>query len=249
MKSAAASPLPSDEASAEQTTNAAIEALRQENEELRREIAALEGYRTLAYRDALTGLWNRRYFDERFAEELSRSLRSGKLGFSLLIVDVNDLKRINDQLGHQAGDETIGWVGAFLRGAFRNHDVCCRTGGDEFAIILPDTGPTECAAIVQRLRARLAAANVAGDEAPAQTIGRAIGLSFGTASCPDDGKTVAALLELADEAMYRDKRRQKTRSTASLPASSGASAGRQAPRVLAVETSSGRRTALRRVRA
>lgn len=190
------------------------EELEEENEALRREIAELQTFRTLAYRDALTGLWNRRYFDERLAEELGRARRSGNAPFSILLIDVNDLKRINDQRGHQAGDEALAAVATFLRATLRAHDVCCRTGGDEFAVLLPGASQRDCAGIVQRLRRELAAAQ--GRRGTRGTLAGAplpVGLAFGAATCPDQGNTPADMVAHADEVMYRDKRRQKARTS------------------------------------
>jgi PleD family two-component response regulator len=89
--------------------------LMRENANLRRMLAKLQGFRSLAYRDALTGLWNRRYFDERISEELSRAGRDDKRRFSIMAVDVNDLKNINDSEGHAGGDRAIKWVANFLK--------------------------------------------------------------------------------------------------------------------------------------
>lgn len=172
---------------------------------LRRELAKLEVFRNLAYRDPLTGLWNRRYFGERLAQELSRASRSNERAFSVIALDVNDLKRINDRQGHTAGDRTIQWVANFLKSVLRSHDVCCRTGGDEFAVIIPELGGAECEHVIVRLRRELDAAN-AGLAIP-------LGLSFGSASYPREGQSSEALIEAADAAMYADKRRQKVRAS------------------------------------
>src|SRR5215472_5028734 len=106
--------------------------LSRQNAVLRKEIARLEVYRAMAYRDPLTGLWNRRYFEERLREELSRSQRAGHdRRFSVMVVDVDDFKRVNDLHGHATGDAVLREVGEFLIAHLRNHDVACRTGGDE----------------------------------------------------------------------------------------------------------------------
>jgi diguanylate cyclase (GGDEF)-like protein len=184
--------------------------LSRQNAVLRKEIARLQTYRAMAYRDPLTGLWNRRYFEERLKEEISRSQRAGSSRkFSVLVVDINDFKSVNDTHGHQTGDGTLRWVGLFLTDQLRTHDVPCRTGGDEFTVLLPDLASDDCGRILDRLRDKLKQAN-AGREIP-------IYLSLGAASWPEDGTTGAKLLERADEAMYADKRAQK--------ASSGAGAG------------------------
>jgi diguanylate cyclase (GGDEF)-like protein len=169
---------------------------------LRREVAKLQVFRAMAYRDPLTGLWNRRYFEERLAEEQSRSQRAGTgRRFSVLVVDINDFKTINDQHGHPAGDALLKWAGEFLATHLRTHDVPCRTGGDEFAVILPDVSLDDCKRLVARLREQLVLAN-AGREIP-------LAMSLGTATWPEEGGTVAELIAHADEEMYADKRRQK----------------------------------------
>ncbi len=182
-----------------------IAELMRENASLRRMLAKLQGFRTLAYRDALTGVWNRRYFDERLSEELSRAGRDEQRRFSIMAVDVNDLKRINDTEGHAGGDRAIKWVANFLKDTLRSHDVCCRTGGDEFTVIFPELGGQDCAPLIARVRQQLEAANANRD--------KPIGLSFGTSSYPDDGTSLRELMDGADAAMYRDKRAQKRRKT------------------------------------
>jgi diguanylate cyclase (GGDEF)-like protein len=198
--------------------------LTRENAALKRELARLQVYRAMAYRDPLTGLWNRRYFEERLNEELSRSERAG-LGrkFSVMVLDLNDFKATNDRFGHPVGDTVLKDVGGFLVTHLRHHDVACRSGGDEFSVLLPDLSAEDCGHLVARLRTGLVDANAAR-RIP-------ISLSIGTASWPEAGDTVDALLTRADEAMYADKQKQRGKK---IPA-----AGRHVAR----------RTAARRVRA
>src|SRR5690242_6432771 len=120
-----------------QDLEAQVVRLSRQNAMLRREVARLQVLRGMAYRDPLTGLWNRRYFEERRKEEASRSERAGaSRRFSVLIVDINDFKGVNDRHGHPVGDEVLKWTGQFLSTHLRTHDVPCRTGGDEFAVLL-----------------------------------------------------------------------------------------------------------------
>ena len=175
--------------------------LARENAALRRRVVELEAFRTLAYRDPLTGLWNRRYFDERIAEELDRARRNPARRLSIMIIDVNDFKRLNDSLGHAEGDRALCWVAAFLKSHLRAHDVCCRVGGDEFAVILPEVGEDGCDTLAARLREKLAWDGTL----PAF----AIGLSIGTATLPTEVCSGEELMRAADRAMYRDKQRQK----------------------------------------
>ena len=114
----------------------------------------------MAYRDPLTGLWNRRYFEERLNEELSRSQRAGlSRKFSVMVLDLNDFKATNDRHGHPVGDTVLKDVGDFLITHLRHHDVACRTGGDEFTVLLPDLSAEDCGHLIDRLRSGLDAAN------------------------------------------------------------------------------------------
>lgn len=188
-----------------------IRDLQRENARLRRTVAELESYRNLAYRDGLTSLWNRRYFDERMNQEVSLARRHNGRRFSLLNLDLNDLKKINDEIGHAAGDQALKRAAGFLKSRLREHDVCCRVGGDEFAVILRDLGPEECQQLLTRLRGELQLANVRRTSVP-------ISFSMGTASFPADCNSAKDLCLRADEAMYADKRAQKSRVTASASA-------------------------------
>lgn len=170
-----------------------------ENADLRRKLAKLEAFRTLAYRDDLTGLWNRRYFTERLTEELSRVRRQPKRHFSIMMVDVDDLKAINNARGHSEGDLVLRWVAELLERALRTHDVICRVGGDEFAVLFPEVGESGAEPLLTRLRAVLAETRTGAPYS--------IGLSFGVADYPEDGTTSEQLMRVADDKLYQDKRR------------------------------------------
>lgn len=161
----------------------------------------LKVFRDLAYSDALTGLYNHRYFEERLNQEISRASRRDANCFSMLVIDLNDFKGINDSLGHLAGDAVLKKVAQCLTLQLRSYDVCCRTGGDEFMVILPDADPVACAATVARLRQGLEETSFEGLK---------VTLSIGSATWPTEGSTGAKLISAADAAMYADKRRQKT---------------------------------------
>jgi diguanylate cyclase (GGDEF)-like protein len=182
---------------------AEIARLARQNTSLKRAIARLQVYRAMAYRDPLTGLWNRRYFEERLKEEFSRSRRAGAgRRFSVAIIDINGFKEINDEHGHQAGDTLLKWVGEFLVAHLRTHDVACRTGGDEFMLLLPDLSEADCAPVIARLRDQLRLANI-DRQIP-------VSLSIGSASWPQVSDSCERILETADAAMYADKRAQKS---------------------------------------
>ena len=176
--------------------------LEEQNVRLRRSVARLRVYRNLAYRDPLTGLWNRRYLDARIREEFSRAQRGG-LGrfFSVVIIDLNGFKEIYDRYGHLMGDELLKWVGTFLTTHLRTHDVACRTGGDEFMLLLPDLSAADAVNVINRFRAQLCQANLS------RVI--PVSLSIGSASWPEVSESCEMLLTRADAAMYEDKRRQR----------------------------------------
>ncbi len=173
--------------------------LRLEKVTLQREVARLK---ELAFRDPLTKLRNRRCLDQRLNEELSRARRYPQEGFSVLIIDLNEFKQVNDRYGHDVGDETLKQVAGLLQDILREHDVCFRIGGDEFAALLPHTNARACAQVVQRLRAEI--------EVMSGRVRHFFGLSIGSASWSTGSAGVGALLRTADAAMYADKRRQKT---------------------------------------
>ncbi|MGC4120669.1 MAG: GGDEF domain-containing protein [Myxococcales bacterium] len=175
-----------------------------ENARLRDELAALRSQAELAYRDALTGLYNRRHFEERLAQELALSRRTGRPG-SLLVVDLDDFKRVNDERGHLAGDEVLRQVASFLRAHLRTEDVICRTGGDEFAVLLPQTDESGVLQLIQRLRD------------PLSLEPERLQFSLGFASWPRRGLGREELMHAADAAMYEDKRRRKQARVLPLP--------------------------------
>ena len=166
------------------------------------ETAKLEDSRALTYRDALTGLWNRRYFAERLGSELSRARRAAGRPFTVLILDVNDFHLINRSHGPTEGDLVLRWVAEFLEKSVRAHDVCCRIEADEFAVILADMARPSCDFLLQRLRDKLATLSV---RAPFF-----FGLSIGTASYPEQGTTFDILVRVAEEGRIEDKRRQSS---------------------------------------
>jgi len=175
-----------------QPTPHQLEALRAEVQELRRENERLV---TLAYRDPLTGLRNRRFFSERFGEEVCRAHRR-HAAMSVICIDINDFKQLNDTLGHAAGDAALVAVARYLESLTRTEDLCCRIGGDEFVVLLPDTDALQCQAVVNRVRGHLASLH---------GYGLRQGLSVG-ASTWQSGDDEIRLLARADDQMYADKR-------------------------------------------
>jgi diguanylate cyclase (GGDEF)-like protein len=160
-----------------------------------------EEARDLADRDPLTGFFNHRYLHERFGQEAVRSRRARR-PLSLLMLDLDDFKLVNDTFGHVLGDEVLRFTADLIRRTLRGSDVPARYGGDEFAILLPEAGQEEATLTAERLTAAFA------DTAFTTASGLAvpIGISIGTATFPTDGRTAAELIAVADAGLYRMKR-------------------------------------------
>jgi diguanylate cyclase (GGDEF)-like protein len=146
----------------------------------------------LASEDALTGLFNHREFHEAIDRELERCKRS-QGHFSVVLLDVDGLKKVNDQHGHAEGDELLRDVASAILSVCRSSDLACRIGGDEFAVILPATTSSEAQAVADRL----------GEEL--DLIKHKPTISFGVAEWPKDGPTKDLLLLRADTALYAGK--------------------------------------------
>jgi diguanylate cyclase (GGDEF)-like protein len=163
-----------------------------------------EELKRISITDSLTGLLNRRYFQERLVEEVERFKRH-RLPFSLIIIDIDDFKRFNDTYGHMVGDEALTVTARAVRTSIRAIDVAARYGGEEFTVILPQT-PKKAA---KKMALRIGEA--VGQTVIAPTTGRTLRLtvSLGVASFPDDAETLEDLLRHADQALYEAKRRGK----------------------------------------
>ncbi len=179
--------------------------LTRENEQLRRVVHRLRKFENLALIDELTRLYNRRCFERRFSEEWSRAVRH-KTPLALLIADVDNLKAINDRAGHRRGDEVLAWVGSVLAKTCRCYDVACRIGGDEFALILPNTDHRGAKAVLKRLHQNQRNTR----NRPLMPNRSPAGLSIGCAVMPHDALRADDLYSRADAAMYADKRRRKS---------------------------------------
>jgi len=157
--------------------------------------------------DSLTGLFNRTYFFAAIEREIARSARSGR-GFCLLMMDLDELKAINDRLGHFHGDRVLRGVGEVITQGVRQIDTAARYGGDEFVVLLPETDPTGAFVLAEKIRlgVRAMAVELPGG-APHPS------LSIGAVSYPDDGRTADELIISADGAMYASKRGGKDRVT------------------------------------
>jgi diguanylate cyclase (GGDEF)-like protein len=154
-----------------------------------------------AQHDPLTGLRNRRSFEDALAAAVSRSQRYG-WPFSLVMIDLDGFKRLNDRLGHDAGDAVLRAVGEVARHNLRQGDLAARLGGDEFAFLLPSTGGDT--AFVPGLVSRLQAGLDAASPTPVR-------FSVGVAVCPTDATDPDSLRKIADERLYAAKTPRRAR--------------------------------------
>ncbi|MFC1991399.1 diguanylate cyclase [Chloroflexota bacterium] len=147
--------------------------------------------------DGLTGLLNRRSLDETISTEIHRYSRYGGI-FSLIIFDVDSLKAINDNQGHQAGDELLKQIGSVSKKVIRTSDQAFRYGGDEFAILLPNTSIDAANRVAERIRKQIASMTIANDTS--------VSVSLGLASWPANGIGADEIIAAADAALYQAKR-------------------------------------------
>jgi diguanylate cyclase (GGDEF)-like protein len=159
--------------------------------------------------DDLTGLLNRRYFQERAMEEIERSRRYRE-PLAMTMIDVDGFKGYNDEWGHAEGDTVLVRVGAELRRGSRAVDIVARYGGDEFAILSPATDREQAQQLVERIRLAIADGAVDGSLRPGQG---ALSISAGVASFPEDAGTLEELVNAADKALFRAKREGRNRVT------------------------------------
>ncbi len=157
--------------------------------------------------DSLTGLFNRTFFFAAIDREIARSARSGR-GFCLLMMDLDDLKLINDKLGHFYGDRVLRGVGKVITDGVRQIDTAARYGGDEFVVLLPETDPTGAFVLAEKVRIGVNAMSIEMPGGAARP-----SLSIGVVAYPDDGRTADELIITADGAMYTSKRAGKDRVT------------------------------------
>lgn len=157
--------------------------------------------------DPLTGLFNRGFFFAALEREIARSARSGR-GFCLLMMDLDELKAINDRLGHFYGDRVLRAVGEIVTAGVRRIDTAARYGGDEYVVLLPETDPTGAFVLAEKIRLGVHEMRLELPEgAPRPS------LSIGVVSFPEDGSTADELMISADGAMYTSKRAGKNRVT------------------------------------
>jgi diguanylate cyclase (GGDEF)-like protein len=168
--------------------------------------SALARERRAAVTDPLTALLNRRGFEDRFGLELERSERAGE-PLSVIVLDCDNFKAINDRGGHEVGDRTLVAIARYFAAIVRAEDVVARLGGEEFAVLLPGAEPASALRVAERLR-RGIGQHVTDDR------GRPIAASFGVATYPNDGRSATELVRAADQAMYLAKRSGKNQTIA-----------------------------------
>ena len=157
--------------------------------------------------DPLTGLFNRNFFFAAIEREIARCARSGR-GFCLLMMDLDELKAVNDRLGHFYGDKVLRGVGDVVSAGVRRIDTAARYGGDEFVVLLPETDPTGAFVLAEKIRIGVEEMVVGLPPTGPQP-----SLSVGVVAFPDDGASADELMISADAAMYASKRAGKNRVT------------------------------------
>jgi diguanylate cyclase (GGDEF)-like protein len=165
-----------------------------------------ESLRQQSIRDPLTGLFNRRYFEESLDRELRRATRNDTQ-VGLVLLDIDHFKHFNDTFGHEAGDLLLRELGSFLKGHIRGGDIACRYGGEEFVLVLPDTS-------LQTMQQRATQIHAEVKHVRALYQGRSLGpitLSLGVVAFPQHGQTREGLLRVADDTLYRAKHEGRNR--------------------------------------
>jgi diguanylate cyclase (GGDEF)-like protein len=168
--------------------------------------------------DGLTGLWNRSYFDRRIHEEMLAVQRYGRV-VSLVLMDLDHFKRLNDAYGHPFGDLVLQRVGEVLLATLREVDAPCRYGGEEFALVLTETALPGALTAVRRIREQLEAIRLV-QKGETVSIRASFGVSSTEGMSPPTTTTVEKLVRLADEALYAVKREGRDGVRCAAPAAS-----------------------------
>lgn len=164
--------------------------------------AYLDSCEEAAFTDHLTGLANRRRFERQLEREVGRVLRFER-PFTLLMIDIDNFKNLNDTFGHDAGDDAIRRISRVLREGTRGIDLAARIGGEEFAVLLVETSQAAGMEVAERLRVAIRHLQTPSEAR--------ITASFGVAECPTDAQTASGILKAADVALYEAKRNGRDR--------------------------------------
>jgi len=164
-------------------------------------ITQYQHHRELSMTDELTGIFNRRYFNQRFDREMQRAERY-KRPLTVVMIDIDHFKRFNDQHGHLMGDQVLQSVAALLEASVRKSDILARFGGEEFVILLPEIDKEHGRKVAEKLRRVIERADFPREET--QPLGR-LTISLGVAAFPEDAVRADELLERADRALYTAK--------------------------------------------
>lgn len=167
----------------------------------------------LAVSDYVTGLHNHRFFQESLEAEVGQRSVTGR-ALALMMLDIDDFKDFNDRYGHPMGDRMLRQIGARIKSALRRGDLVCRYGGDEFAVILPDTDAAQAVVVAERIRQAVAGSSPAPDDVDGEVALAKLTVSVGISLLAADCTTKPALLSRADLALYRAK--EAGRNTVSL---------------------------------
>ena len=163
----------------------------------------VERVKQLAYLDGLTGIFNRRYFELRISEEVERARRYGT-GMAVIMADIDQFKRLNDEFGHLLGDEVLRQVSSIFHQQVRKIDVVCRYGGEEFAILLTQTNAQQAFTIAEKLRRQIENWQFPG-------VPRSITISAGVAAFPTHGRSRDEIVRAADNGLYTAKQEGRNR--------------------------------------
>jgi len=163
----------------------------------------VERVKQLAYLDGLTGIFNRRFFELRIMEEIERARRYGT-GMAVIMADIDQFKRLNDEFGHVLGDEVLRQVSSLFHQQLRKIDVVCRYGGEEFGILLTQANAQQAMHIAEKLRRMVATWQFPG-------VPRTVTISAGAAAFPEHGATRDELVKAADAALYAAKQSGRNR--------------------------------------
>ena len=168
-----------------------------------------ERVRQMAYVDGLTGIFNRRYFEMKILEEIERASRY-RHAMSVIMIDIDNFKKLNDEFGHLLGDEVLRQVGSLFASQVRKVDTACRYGGEEFAIIAPETSRAAAGVVAEKLRRVVECFPFAG-------VARPVTISAGVAEYPMCGDSRDTLVRAADEALYTAKQSGRNKVSVSGP--------------------------------